>query len=87
MKDIQIKQWESLTHEERTKILSRSEADISSIVEKVRPIVDEVRTRGDRALIDLTRKFDHVELSGRPLLVTEEEFSDAEKIVPDDVRT
>ncbi len=87
MKDIQIKQWESLTHEERTKILSRSEADISSIVEKVRPIVDEVRTRGDRALIDLTRTFDRVELSGRPLLVTEEEFSDAEKIVPDDVRT
>jgi len=44
-------------------------------------IVDEVRERGDRALIDLTRKFDGAKLTPRSLFVSEAEFVEAEKQV------
>ncbi len=44
-------------------------------------IVDEVRRRGDRALIDFTKKFDEVKLSVGSLFVSEKEFAEAEAMV------
>ena len=57
-------------------------AEPSRELEKtVAGIVDEVRERGDRALIDLTRKFDGAKLTPRSLFVSEAEFLEAEKQV------
>ena len=57
-------------------------AEPSRELEKtVAGIVDEVRERGDRALIDLTRKFDGAKLTPRSLCVSEAEFLEAEKQV------
>jgi histidinol dehydrogenase len=86
VKTIQVKVWKALDENERRKILSRSEADISSVIDKIKPIVERVKSEGDKALVDLTRTFDRVELSGHPLLVTEEEFDRAEKAISDEVR-
>jgi histidinol dehydrogenase len=47
----------------------------------VNGIVEEVRKRGDRALIDFTRKFDGVRLTPKKLFATAEEFAEAEAVV------
>ena len=44
-------------------------------------IVAEVRSRGDRALIDFTKKFDGVRLTPSTLFVSAEEFAEAEAAV------
>ncbi|MBI3601529.1 MAG: histidinol dehydrogenase [Candidatus Omnitrophica bacterium] len=54
------------------------------IEEKVRGIIDDVRTNGDDALMKYTRRFDGVELTPRQLQVAESEISSAfQNITPD----
>ena len=55
-----------------------------SAVEIVRRIVNDVRVRGDEALIDWTRKIDGVELAEN-LTVSDDELVAAEKFVRDEV--
>lgn len=55
----------------------RAEPSIE-VRDAVTGIVDEVRARGDRALIAFTHKFDGVKLTAKSLFVTEEEFAEAE---------
>ncbi|MDQ1289106.1 MAG: histidinol dehydrogenase [Actinomycetota bacterium] len=43
-------------------VVPRAELDVEHAVEKVRPIVNEVRERGVAALVDLTHRFDGVRL-------------------------
>jgi len=50
----------------------------------VREIVEAVRTRGDDALLDYTRRFDWPGMTAARLLVTEKEFEAAKKAVGDD---
>ncbi|HUI73019.1 MAG TPA: histidinol dehydrogenase [Spirochaetia bacterium] len=68
-----------MAEEEKRKILSRSEQDISSAIPQVQQIIEGVRTRGDRALVDYTRQFNGADISGMPLAVQEEEFARAEQ--------
>lgn len=49
--------------------------DVRGVVEG---IVAEVRKRGDRALIDFSRKFDGVKLTSKSLFVSEKEFAAAD---------
>ena len=53
--------------------------------ELVRKIVNDVRKNGDTAVIDYTKKFDGVELRAENFQVTEEEFSDAEKVADEKI--
>lgn len=43
------------------------------------PILQEVKTRGDAALLDYTSRFDNIDLTG--IMVTEQEFMEAERLV------
>ncbi|MCQ0022337.1 histidinol dehydrogenase [Streptomyces somaliensis DSM 40738] len=43
-------------------LLPRAEFDVEAALEKVRPICEDVRHRGDAALIDYARRFDGVDL-------------------------
>ena len=61
--------------------LDRRAEPSRELEETVAGIVDEVRVRGDRALIELTRKFDRVKLTAGSLFVSEEEFAEAEATV------
>ncbi|CAL9086766.1 unnamed protein product [Musa acuminata var. zebrina] len=51
-----------LTHTEVDSLKARPRIDFSSIFSVVNPIVDDVRCRGDAAVIDYTAKFDKVVL-------------------------
>lgn len=47
----------------RAKLLKRPVLKSDEMIVKVKPIVDDVRTRGDAALLEFTAKFDKVKLS------------------------
>ncbi|ESR24833.1 histidinol dehydrogenase [Lutibaculum baratangense] len=69
-----------LSHEERERLLLRSEADLSDFIAGVQPIIADVKARGDEALADYGRRFDRAaDLDPRRLAATEEEFDAAER--------
>ncbi|KAI0732936.1 histidine biosynthesis trifunctional-protein [Fomitopsis betulina] len=49
--------------EQKAQLLRRPVLKYDEMLQKVRPIVDDVRLRGDAALLELTAKFDKVQLS------------------------
>lgn len=71
--------WSELDADTRRRVLSRSEQDISSAVEVVRPIVEAVRQEGDAALLRYTEKFEGAKLSPDSLRVSEDEFAETER--------
>ncbi len=55
-----------------------------SVEEKVRAIIDDVRLKGDDALLKYTRRFDNVKMTARQLKVAESEISSAfQNITPE----
>ena len=76
--NVRILTWRTLPEEEKRRILTRSEQDISSAVPQVAQIIERVRTEGDSAVVDFTRRFDKADISGMPLAVQKEEFERAE---------
>ncbi len=66
--------------------MRRAEIEIDSLIERVRPIVQVVRERGDEALIDFTARFDHVELTPNNLRVSREEIEQAHRTLDPTVR-
>lgn len=53
---------DAISSEKRNELLLRPIIDSTEIIGRVTPIMKDVRTRGDAALIDLTEKFDRVKL-------------------------
>lgn len=53
----------SCSRSERAQLLKRPVLRSDEMIAKVKPIVDEVRARGDAALIDFAAKFDRAQLS------------------------
>ncbi|KAL5636796.1 hypothetical protein ACGC1H_000685 [Rhizoctonia solani] len=53
----------SCSRAERAQLLKRPVLKSDEMIAQVKPIVDEVRTRGDAALIDFAAKFDRAQLS------------------------
>jgi histidinol dehydrogenase len=68
-----------LTQEQKAKLLRRGRADLSKVEAKVAEILAEVRSRGDAALREFTRRFDGVEVE--ELKVSEEEIEKARERV------
>jgi histidinol dehydrogenase len=62
-----------------SEILKRPIFDVSELYGKVQNILNEIRETGDQALLAFTEKFDGVKLQS--LMVSEEEISNAEKLV------
>ncbi|TFK75841.1 histidine biosynthesis trifunctional-protein [Pluteus cervinus] len=58
----------SATLVERSDLLKRPVLKSDEMISKVKPIVDEVRKRGDAALLELTAKFDKAKLSSPVVL-------------------
>jgi len=61
------------------KILSRTKVENSAVFRKVAKIIRDVKERGDRALVDYTRKFDCANFSEEKLRVSEREIKNAYK--------
>lgn len=70
------KQFNALLHAKR-----ESAADVNAAVAS---IIDKVRTEGDQALLELTRRFDHIDLQETGLAFSPAEISDAVKRVPEE---
>jgi len=76
------------TSKELERIYNRSFKASKRIEEKVKGIIQDVRTLGDEAVLKYTRKFDRVKLSARNLRVSEIEISGAyQSISPNFVST
>lgn len=52
-----------LTEEQRTFIMKRAEIDISEHMQLAKEVSDDIRVRGDEAVLEYTAKFDRVELT------------------------
>ncbi|MBF0677953.1 MAG: histidinol dehydrogenase [Devosia sp.] len=82
MSDVSFYDYAALSAEEKAALLRRSEADLSGVIEKVKPIIEAVRTEGDVALARFARDFDRAEnVTPHNLKVTEAEFDAAFKLV------
>ena len=68
---------------QRSQLLRRPVLRSDEMISRVRPIVDDVRQRGDKALLELTAKFDKAQLS-TPILFAQ--FSPESMNIPEDVR-
>jgi histidinol dehydrogenase len=64
----------------------RAEARIDDLLPVVQPVLADVRSRGDAALIEYTARFDHVQLAPERLRVTPPEFAAARDQLAPDVR-
>lgn len=83
---LKIRKLDELTDAEKRQLYHRAESDISGLRETVRPIIDDVRTRGDRAVLAYAEKFDGVKMTRARLRVTKDEFEAAHKVVKKSVR-
>ncbi len=83
---VRVLAWSTLAEQEKRKILSRSEQDISAVLSTVGEIVERVRAEGDAALVHYTRRFNEVDLRGTPLRVPDSEFEEAERSLTDEVK-
>ena len=66
-----------LSPEDRAALLKRSEADISTFMERAKPIVQAVKEEGDEALLRFARDLDKAEVRPGNLKATEQEFDAA----------
>ena len=71
---------------QRARLLRRAEIQIDELVERVRPIVEAVRDRGDDALIEFTGRFDRVQLGVDQLRVSRAEIEQAHSQLDSPVR-
>jgi histidinol dehydrogenase len=76
--NVRILTWHLLPAEEKKRILSRSEQDISAAIPQVQEIIERVRAEGDAALVEYTRRFNGADISRMPLAVQEDELDRAE---------
>jgi histidinol dehydrogenase len=74
---VRILPWGSLDGQEKKRILTRSEKDITEVESAAREIIENVRVRGDAALLEYTKRFNGAELAGRPLRVSAGEIEAA----------
>ncbi|MGV1794880.1 histidinol dehydrogenase [Rhizobium sp. A37_96] len=85
MTNVTFHEYSRLGPDEKAALLRRSETDISGFMEKVAPILDAVRTEGDRAVARFGRELDKADVTEATLKVTESEFDEAFKLVSEDV--
>ncbi len=72
---MKIIRWKDLSEIEKERIIDRGKVELSAAMDAVRTIIEDVKVRGDGALIDYTEKFDGVRLKN--LRVSEKEYEDA----------
>ena len=78
MSEVSFHDYAALPSDARARLMKRSEANLSPIIDKVCPIVEAVRTEGDAALVRFGREFDRAEgLAADGLKVSDAEFDAA----------
>lgn len=76
-KEISFHTLSRLNADARAALMQRTEADLDPFLEKVRPIIEEVRRDGDAALARFAREFDDSPVEADEIAVTEADFDAA----------
>ncbi len=76
---IKIYDWSKTSAKDKSRIMSRSQADMESIVGYVGGIIKEVRKDGDKALVKYTKKFDDPKFTAKMIKVSKEDIAQAYK--------
>jgi histidinol dehydrogenase len=66
-----------LSATERATLLKRTESDLGPFLEKMKPIIEAVRTEGDKALSRFASQFDHAPVEANAIAATPEDFDRA----------
>ncbi len=82
---IQFRELSQLTADELAKIMRRAETDISSLLPLAQGIIDDVKARGDAAVVEYTRKFDAENFTADMLRAQPEDFQTARSQVSAEV--
>ncbi|WP_237153042.1 histidinol dehydrogenase [Oryzibacter oryziterrae] len=69
----------------REALFKRSEADLTSFIDRVKPIIEAVKSEGDAALVRFARDLDKADLDASRLKASEAEFGAAFKAVAPEV--
>ncbi|MFO7729750.1 MAG: histidinol dehydrogenase [Spirochaetia bacterium] len=83
---IYIQKWKEYSDEQKSKMFQRSELDISEVEDSIAKIIEQVRLKGDQALIEYTQRFDKADLRAIPLQVQPEEFEAAALALDEDLK-
>jgi histidinol dehydrogenase len=68
----------SLSVTQRQALLKRTETDLSTFIEKVKPIIAAVKAGGDEALAHFAQEFDKAQVQSTDIAATEADFARAE---------
>jgi len=71
---IKVYKLKEMSKEDYERIIKRSETETDSILEDVKKIIDNVKERGDEALVEYTKKFENVIIHKDKIQVTPEEI-------------
>jgi histidinol dehydrogenase len=85
-KTINFHELARLSPDQRQRLLTRTEADLSGFEAKVRPIIDAVKNEGDEALARFARQFDKAPVEANNLAATPADFDAAERGLDPKVR-
>ena len=80
---IALLRLQSLTGDERAKLLQRAESELQPFLEKAAPIISAVRAEGDAALVRFAKAFDRADIHG--LAATPEDFERAHATLAPDI--
>lgn len=81
---INFYRWNETDEATKARIMRRSQANIDDMLAIVEPIIEDVRTRGDAALIEYAKKFDKADVTN--LKASAEEFDAAEAALDEDLK-
>ena len=84
MSDVSFYDYDKLSKDEKALLLKRSETDLSGFIDKVKPIIEAVRTEGDVAVVRFGRDIDKADISADRIKVTAAEFDEAFELVDAD---
>ncbi len=87
MTNIYPKPWKTFTKEKKQMFFYRSQADIDSFEKKAQKIIQTVQKEGEKALVKYIEKYDGVSIKANKIRVTKQEFDEAEKILPQKIKT
>lgn len=76
------KRLKDLSVEDYERIIYRFRFQFEEIIPRIIPVINEVKEKGDEAVLNFTEKFDKVRLSPKSLIISKEKIKEAYKKVP-----
>lgn len=81
-----VSEWKKLTKTEQNIVLQRTHIDIDALTKKVRPIMEDVKKNGDKAVLHYNKIFDTSDIPLSKMRVSPVEFKEAEDSLSDEVK-